>query len=370
MFGATHPRVTVRRRSGCIPERWRVSTTYNGLRLARLACPISALLAAASSDLMGHRVSGSLDARLEETSAQLLAAGAPGALAVAVGPWGRLCSAAGLDSSGRPLQASAQFEVASVTKTFVAALVLALVEDGALGLDEDVEAHLPARAESVGSVTVRSLLNHTSGLPDFFEDAAIADAWRTDPSREWNFGELIEICLALPRHEPGRFHYANSNYLLIGLVIESVTSCPVDEALRQRILEPLELAETWLPRTAMAAAGGLISTADDVARFLAALLGGEVVGRSSLREMLTSVASDWAESLGYGLGIEQVESLMGFDVSPCGRAWGHVGLGHVTTVAFSTPDAERQVVLMANAMLTSDAAWSALNGATWSVLCS
>jgi D-alanyl-D-alanine carboxypeptidase len=291
-------------------------------------------------------------------------------LALAVGPWGRLSSAAGLDSSGGRLHATARFEVGSVTKTFVAALVLALVEDGALGLDDEVAAHLPEQVESVGSVTVRSLLNHTSGLPDFFEDAAIADAWRTDPSREWHLDELIEICLALPRHEPGRFRYANSNYLLIGLVIESVVSCPVDEAIRRRILDPLELAETRLPRIGIAAAGGLISTADDLARFLAALLAGEVVGESSLREMLTTVRSDWPESQGYGLGIEQVESLMGFDVSPCGKAWGHIGLGHVTTVALTSPDARRQVVLMANAMLTSDAAWSALNGATWSVLCS
>ena len=315
-------------------------------------------------------MSGTLDARLEEALAQLLAAGAPGALAVAVGPWGRLSAAAGLDSSGRSLQATSQFEVASVTKTFVAALVLALVEDGALGLDEDVAAHLPAQVESLGSVTARSLLNHTSGLPDFFEDAAIADAWRKDPSQEWNLDELIEISLALPRHEPGRFRDANSNYLLVGLVIESVTSCRLDQAIRRRILDPLELVETKLPRTAMAAAGGLISTADDLTRFLAALLGGEVVGEPSLREMLTTVPTEWAESQGYGLGIEQVESLMGFDVSPCGRAWGHIGLGPVTTVAFTTPDAKRQVVLMANAMLRSDAAWSALNGATWSVLCS
>jgi D-alanyl-D-alanine carboxypeptidase len=186
-------------------------------------------------------VNGSTHARLEETLAELLAAGAPGALALAVGPWGRLRLAAGLDPSGRALQASARFEVGSVTKTFVAALVLALVEGGALGLDEEVGAHLPARVESLGPVTVRSLLSHTSGLPDFFEDTAIADAWRTDASLDWNRDELIEVSLALPRHEPGRFRYANSNYLLIGLVIESVMSRPLDEAIRQRILDPLEL---------------------------------------------------------------------------------------------------------------------------------
>lgn len=203
--------------------------------------------------------------KLEAALAEVLTAGAPGALALAVGPWGRLRLARGLDSAGGALQAGAPFEVGSVTKTFVTALVLALVEDGVLGLDDKVAAHLPARVGSLGSVTVRSLLNHTSGLYDFFEDTAVTDAWRTDATLDWNVERLIEICLALPRHEPGRFRYANSNYLLVGLVIQSVMSRPLDEAIRRRILEPLDLADTRLPRTAIAAAGGLISTADDLA---------------------------------------------------------------------------------------------------------
>jgi D-alanyl-D-alanine carboxypeptidase len=318
--------------------------------------------------LTGRRTNSSLEARLEETLAKLLAAGAPGAAALAVGPWGRVRLAAGLDSSGRPLQATGQFEVGSITKTFVAALVLALVEDGRLGLDDDATEHLPERFEPVGSVTLRSLLNHTSGLPDFFEDAAFAARWLERPSREWEPDELIEISLALPRHEPGIFSYANSNYVLIGLVLESVTGCSVGELLRRRILDSLALSATQLPERATAA-GGLVSTADDLARFFAALLAGEIVSESSLRQMLATVPSDWAESQGYGLGIEQVESLMGFEPSPCGVAWGHVGLGQSTTVAFTTPDAERQVVLMANAMLTDGAAWAALSRATWAVLC-
>lgn len=318
---------------------------------------------------MGRRTDRSPDARLEETLAELLAAGAPGALVLAVGPWGRLSLAAGLDLSGRPLRATGRFEVGSVTKTFVATLVLALAEDGVLGLDDDVTAHLPARFEPVGPVTVRSLLNHTSGLPDYFEDPAIAAAWLEDPSRELNPDELIDVTLALPRHDPGNFSYANTNYVLVGLVIESVTARTVGEVLGSRILDSLGLSATRLPGTATSAAGGLVSTPDDVARFLAALLAGEIVGESSLREMLTTVPSDWAESQGYGLGIEHVDSLMGFEVSPCGTAWGHIGLGRVTTVAFTTPDAKRQVVLMANLMLTSDAACSALGRATWAVLC-
>ena len=181
---------------------------------------------------------------------------------------------------------------------------------------------------------------------------------------------MIDISLALPRHEPGVFSYANCNYILIGLMIESVTGSTLDETLRRRVLDSLGLAATRLPGTANAAAGGLVSTAEDVARFLAALLSGEIVREASLREMLTTVPSEWAESQGYGLGIEQVESLMGFEVSPCGMAWGHTGLGQTTTVALTTPDARRQVVLMAGAMLTSDAAWAALSGATWAFLCS
>jgi D-alanyl-D-alanine carboxypeptidase len=310
-----------------------------------------------------------LDARLEASLRVLLAAGAPGALALAVGPRHHLCFALGLESSGRPLHETARFNVGSVTKTFIAALVLAFVDDGLLGLGDDVTPHLSGRFVLKDSVTVRSLLNHTSGLPDYFENDAIASSWRENPSREWDPDELIEIALARPWHKIGIFNYANSNYLLIGRMIESMTGYPVSEALRRRISDPLGLSATRLPTTSNAA-GGLVSTAGDLARFLAALLRGEIISQSSMREMLTTVPSDWAESQAYGLGIERVESLMGFEPSRCGPAWGHVGLGEATTVAFTTPDAKRQVVLMANAMLTNDAAWSALSAATWAVLCS
>ena len=314
----------------------------------------------------GHE---SLEARLAETLAELLTAGAPGALALAVGPWGRLGSAAGRDSSGRPLQASASFDVGSISKTFVAALTLLLAEDGELGLDNEVRAHLSGRYEPVGSATVRSLLNHTSGLPDFFEDAEFVARWQENPNREWDPGELIDVSLALPPHERGVFTYANSNYVLLGLVIETVTGSSLAGLLRRRILDPIGLSATQLPGKATVASTA-VSTSDDLVRFFAALLAGEIVRESSLREMLTTVPCDWAESQGYGLGIEQVDSLMGGEASPCGAAWGHMGLtSDVTTVVFTTTDASRQVVLMANAMLTSEAAWRAFSRATWAVLC-
>jgi D-alanyl-D-alanine carboxypeptidase len=312
----------------------------------------------------------SLEAELETTLTELLAAGAPGALGLAVGPWGRVGRAVGLDATGRPLQTTTPFDTGSITKTFLAAIMLALVEDGALRLDDDCELHLPSHLARIGAVSVRSLLNHTSGVPDFFEEPGFATAWREDPSGEWTRDELMHISLGLPRHQLGTFSYSNTNYILAELVIESASGASFEDLLSRRILEPLGLSSTSLSETGPSGVTRLVSTADDLARFLAALISGEIISESSLHEMLATVPSDWEESQGYGLGIEAVESLMGFEASPCGVAWGHVGLGQVTATAFTTPDAARQVVLMANGLVTADAAWAALNRATWAVLCS
>jgi D-alanyl-D-alanine carboxypeptidase len=312
--------------------------------------------------------SGSIQGTLDTAVSGLRAAGAPGALVFGVGRWGTRVSASGVDLSGGPLRPAASIEVASVTKTFVAALVLSLGEDGALGLDDALRTYLPELVRDDVGITVRSLLNHTSGLPDYFEDAAFRAAWLENPARDWTTRELVEVAAGLPRQELGVFRYSGLNYVLIGLIIESVTGLTVAEALRTRILEPLQLFATHLPGTAAAAPGRLTSTADDVARFLAALMRSEAVNDASRREMLTTVSSDWPESQGYGLGIERVESLMGAE-SPCGAAWGHLGFGRATTVALTTPDASRQVVVSASMLLTDEAAWAALGRAVWTILC-
>jgi D-alanyl-D-alanine carboxypeptidase len=278
-------------------------------------------------------------------------------------------SVAGIDASGDALHRMARLEVASVTKTFVAALVLTMAEDRMLALDDDVAVYLPGVLRDDARITVRALLNHTSGLPDYYKDAAFLAEWRENSGREWAAHELIEVAAGLPRHVPGVFSYASTNYVLIGLIVESVTGRSVADALRARILGPLSLDATQLPRAAAAASGGLTSTADDVARFLTALMRGDVVHEASRREMLATVPSDWPESQGYGLGIERIESLMG-SLSPCGAVWGHLGFGRrATTIALATPDAARQVVVTASAMLTNEAAWALLGRASWAALC-
>jgi D-alanyl-D-alanine carboxypeptidase len=95
---------------------------------------------------------------------------------------------AGVDAFGEPLRPTARLEVGSVTKVLVAALVLLLAEDGVLGLDDGVASHMPGLLRDDGSITVRSLLNHTSGLPDFFEDATFRAAWQENQSGEWPAG--------------------------------------------------------------------------------------------------------------------------------------------------------------------------------------
>jgi D-alanyl-D-alanine carboxypeptidase len=305
---------------------------------------------------------------LDAAVSGLRAAGAPGALAFGVGPWGARFSASGVDSFGGPLRPAAPIEVASVTKTFVAAVVLLLAEDGALKLDDALRTYLPELVRDDAGITVRSLLNHTSGLPDYFEDEAFRAAWLENPARDWTARELLEVAAGLPRHELGVFRYSSLNYVLVGLVIEFVTGRTVAEALRTRVVEPLELDATHLPGTAAAAPGRLTSTAGDVARFLAALMRGEAVNDASRREMLSTVPSDWPESQGYGLGIERVESLMGAE-SPCGAAWGHLGFGPATTVALTTPDASRQLVVTTSMLLTDEKAWAELGRAVWAILC-
>ena len=198
--------------------------------------------------------------------------------------------------------------------------------------------------------------------------------------------------------------YSGGNYLALGLIVEETTGATLREELSRRIIEPLGLDATELPDDVLAPAGlargylppdnpllpgrgsglvdvtdiqpfgwgggGMVSTARDVARFLQALLGGELLSPDLRAEMLTTVVSDWEESDGYGLGIEEVSSLMGLADSPCGSAWGHLGfsIGY-TTIALSSESGDRQVVICANTLVMSDETGTALARLVWAGFC-
>jgi D-alanyl-D-alanine carboxypeptidase len=318
---------------------------------------------------------------LQDRLEAVVAAGVPGAVSVVVGPEGRVKAAAGIAdvATGEPLTARHRFRIGSVTKIFVAGLVLRLVAEGVLDLDAEA-------APFVEGVTIRQLLNHTSGLDDFGVGPEFWEPYRRDPAQRWELGASDELRLVLekPRLFPAGegWAYHGSNYLVLRLVVEEATGLDLRAALRGRVFEPLGLEQTdlvegplggdcahgYLPQDNPIlpgdhgpvdvtgidvpfhrAGGGIVSTAGEVATMLHALLGVGFLPGPLRAEMLDAVDSDWEESDRYGLGIGEITSVMERERSPCGAAWGHLGfsLGYVA-IALSSEDGERQVVICAN----------------------
>ena len=300
-----------------------------------------------------------------------MAAGAPGAIVVVRNGGRTQSEARGFADRERsiPMSTDARFRIGSVTKTFVAALVLRLVEDGRLRLDDRVERWVPGLVPGGENITLRQLLSHTSGLPDYVDDSRLL----RDASRRWGAQELVALAAARTgeRSRPGeRFAYASTNYVVLGLVAERAGGVPLGRLLGARLFRPLGLAHTRFvpgaisgrhvvgyrrashqgivtgpPRPTSAeawwawAAGAIVSTPDDVERFFAALLRGRVVKPALLREMLTLVPAGRQR---YGLGIATFPTR-------CGPAWGHTGnVNGTVAVAWNTRDASRQVVIVVN----------------------
>jgi D-alanyl-D-alanine carboxypeptidase len=270
-----------------------------------------------------------------------------------------------------PYTAADRFRVGSVTKSFVATVVLQLAGEGRLSLGDRVDRWLPGRIPNGGAITVRELLNMTSGVPDYLQEGAVVQALlRREWGRRWTPQQLLALAARRPADfEPGaRWAYSNTNYVALGLIAERAGGAPLAALIRRRILAPLGLHDTYLdaarrivgphahgyerlsgrlvdasdvnPSYAWAA-GAIVSTAGDVARFYRALLRGRLLGRALLAQMETLTSP--SPGFGYGLGIFR-SSL------PCGAAWGHNGSvpGYVTW-AGSSRDGSRQVVLSANA---------------------
>jgi D-alanyl-D-alanine carboxypeptidase len=329
---------------------------------------------AVSTEHVPERPPSATSPALRQIVRQLVRDGAPGALAVVRTPLGIRRAQAGL-ARRRPRAAMAatdRFRVASITKTFVAAVVLQLVTEGKLGLDDPVERWLPGLVPNGRSITIRELLNHTSGLFNYFEDKAFVRAVLAHPGRTWPPRKLVAFATARPPlFPPGRdWSYSNTNYILLGLVVEAVSRTTLEQQLRQRLFLPLELTATsfptgtriegahadgyigfaTLPRlrslldTSPAspslawAAGGIVSTGDDVTSFYAALLGGRLLPSTVLAAMETPAAA----GVHYGLGLLEADT-------PCGRTYGHEGdlLGYRSFV-YAHPNGTRVALVMVN----------------------
>ena len=259
-------------------------------------------------------------------------------------------------ATGAPVPVDGRVRIGSDSKAFTAVVVLQLVGEGRIGLDEPVETYLPGLVRGRGidgrDITVRHLLQHTSGLPDHTE--LLGEDWFALRGRWFDPRELLDLALAQPAHAaPGtRFEYNNTGYLLAGLVVQRVTGRPLAELLTERVIRRAGLRSTYVPAPGESAlrgrhprgyhasapggelrdltdldaswawaAGGLVSTPGDLTRFYAALLGGHLLRPAELAQMRTTIPSPSASRPGarYGLGLQSLPLSCG------GLSWGHGG---------------------------------------------
>jgi D-alanyl-D-alanine carboxypeptidase len=282
--------------------------------------------------------------------------GAPGALAQVGDRHGSTVLTSGVAdlNTGAPIPADSRFRIGSMTKPYVATVVLQLVGEHRVTLDAPVERYLPGVVRGHGNdgrrITVRELLQHTSGLPDYLRYLSLPD-FIAHPSTHYDPADLLALALAHPPlFAPGTdWSYANTNYLLAGMLIGKVTGHPYGEEIRRRILTPLGLHATYVPGDSAtipgphprgyvrpdngtpivemtefnpslaAGSGDMISSGADMSRFFDALLRGRLLRPAELREMMTTRPTGDSDGRAYGLGLES-RSL------PCGGVyWGHGG---------------------------------------------
>ncbi|HUF06571.1 MAG TPA: serine hydrolase domain-containing protein [Candidatus Binatia bacterium] len=240
--------------------------------------------------------------------------------------WAGASSARG---DGPVIAPSSQLVIGSVTKTFVAAAILQLAEEGRLRLDDPAGQHLPPSADPGAGITVAQLLDHTSGLADLFNETTRTGI-EEHPERGWTPEEVLAT-LHPPWYAPGEgWAYANTNYYLLGLIVERLGGAPLADELHRRFLDPLGLEATsvltgaagsllqpaWT--TIFWASGAMSASAADLARWGDALYGGAVLRPETLAAMLR------VNDHGYGYGVQRIEvgGVAGH---------GHTGLLHTDT---------------------------------------
>lgn len=309
--------------------------------------------------------------------------GLPGVSLRVKGPGIDFLGAAGMADlmTGEPLSTSHVMYVASLGKTFTATVALQLCDEGKLDLDAPITTWLPAeltkRIQSSGKITLRHLLSHTSGLIDYLNDDK---GWRIDfasnPDRQWTHSDIVPYLFDKPLiFEPGTgYHYSNSNYILVGWILERVTGQPLHALIREYILEPLGLKHTFNGQETVTsknrahgyvrrhgriidtypwyghyglADSGMHSTTGDLARFLKSIFTSEEILGKTMRTEMTKVSKSGSTLPRYGMGI-----FVQRDPRGAGRWYTHDGIdpGYRADMMY-LPDLDLAVVLTANASL-------------------
>lgn len=357
----------------------RVVTTTLVTALAALGVAVPAASAAQRAEQAKPAFQEQVDA-IQRT-------GTVGVLARSTGPRGVQYATAGVADAetNRKARPGDKFRIASATKTYVSTVVLQLVGEGRLSLDDTVEDVLPGVVSGNGNdgsrITVRQLLNHTSGLFNYTADFPALtgiDAYQAGRYTTWTDEQLVGIAMRhAPDFEPGaKWSYSNTNYTLAGMIIEKITGRTWQQEVTKRVVRPLGLRDTLTPTTsaripgshlkgysafgesapaidvtafnpsAAGAAGAMISNAGDMTTFYQALMSGRLLKPAQLTEMKKTVrAAELDEAwpgARYGLGLMEIPLTCG------GSYYSHGGdLPGYATRTGATADGRRVVVLEA-----------------------
>ncbi|WP_327694912.1 serine hydrolase domain-containing protein [Streptomyces sp. NBC_00459] len=292
----------------------------------------------------------------------------------------------------QPRSTEDSFRAGSITKTFIATVLLQLEAEGRVSLDDTVDEWLPGVVRGNGHdgrrITLRQLLNHTSGIFSYTDDEQLQsdvflpEGFFKNRYRTWTPNEIVKIAMGhRPEFAPGTdWGYSNTNYTIAGMVIKKVTGNSYGDEVRRRVIEPLGLHGTYMPGTDATvprpssraysqlaenttgkiydvtemnpsvanAAGEIISNSGDLNRFYSALLRGRVLPAEQLAEMRTTVAAAAVDGR-YGLGLIENELSCGVTV------WGHSGGIHgSSSVAVTTADGKHSLAFNFNGDWSGD----------------
>ncbi|WP_200300888.1 serine hydrolase domain-containing protein [Streptomyces adelaidensis] len=274
--------------------------------------------------------------------------------------------------SGRPIEPTDKMRIASTAKAFSGAVALRLVQRGVLDLDARIGRTLHRLPRAWRSVTLRQLLNHTSGLPDYSEDPEFLELLLADPRRTFDPRRLLDFVRDEPPHFPpgSEYRYSNSDNIAVALMAEAATHLPYEELLRRIVERPLGLRDTSLPlgyempepfmhgyavdppeppedvsealsASGVWASGGIVSTPRDMTRFIRAYASGKLTSAAALREQRR-----WIEGASEPAGPGRNTAGLGiFRYSTrCGVVLGHTGNfpGYTQLIA-ATPDGRKSL---------------------------
>jgi D-alanyl-D-alanine carboxypeptidase len=282
---------------------------------------------------------------------------------------------AGLSHGSVPVEPGMVSAIGSITKNVVAALTLKLAEDGVLSLEDPLSRWLPEYPNVDSNVTIRQLLNHTSGIYMFWSNQQIWDDMKENREKIWAPEEVLAY-INKPYFEPGQgFRYSNTNYLLLAMIIQKATGATLADELRGSFWQPLDLKDTWLaiqeeipvnqihiwgdnwnndgsfldmtflPRDAHDSicfgSGSLFMTAENLARWGHFLFEGKILSSASMNEMLKFVDSGSGGNMeAYGLGVQKFRKKISGGENGVGHAGGGKG-----SVAYMVYLPEHQVTI-------------------------